>query len=52
MDKKVDVTKGNSVWENFLHWHKGFSGAKAAKYRRKNRESLEKLQKELGIIKQ
>lgn len=52
MDKKVDVTKENSVWENFKHWHKGFSDAKAVKYRRKNRESLEKLQKELGIIKQ
>ena len=52
MDKIVNVTKGNSVWENFLHWYKGFSDAKAAKYRRKNRESLEKLQNELGIIKQ
>lgn len=52
MDKIVNVTNGNSVFEDFKHWYKGFSDAKAAKYRRKNGESLEKLQKELGIIKQ
>lgn len=52
MDKIVNVTNGNSAWEDFKHWQKGFSDAKAAKYRRKNRESIEKLQKELEIIKQ
>ncbi len=51
MDKKVNVTNGNSAWEDFKHWYKGFSNAKAVKCRRQNIESLEKLQKELGFIK-
>lgn len=50
MDKKENVTNGNSVWEDFKHWHKGFSRSKAAKYRGKDREFLEILRKELSII--
>lgn len=44
------MTNGNSVWEDFKHWHKGFSRSKAAKYRGKDREFLEILRKELCII--
>ncbi len=49
MDKIVNVTNGNSAWENFKHWYKGFNSAKAVKCRQQNIESLEKLQKELGF---
>lgn len=52
MDKKVNVTNGNSAWEDFKYWHKKFSDSKAGKYRQVSREYLEMLQKELEIIKQ
>lgn len=52
MNKTANATNGNSAWEDFKHWHKKFSDAKAAKWKRKKRESLETLRKELGIIKQ
>ena len=52
MDKKVNVTNGNSAWEDFKSWHKKFSDSKAEKYRQVSREYLEMLQKELEIIKQ
>lgn len=52
MDKKVNVTNGNSAWEDFKSWHKKISDSKAGKYRQVSREYLEMLQKELEIIKQ